>query len=56
MDGKKRDEFKRELTGMINRYNIDGEGEIPDHVVAEMLTSVLEAYLITLFYVEPVRK
>jgi hypothetical protein len=34
-------EFRRELAGLLNRYNIDNWAEIPDHILADILADLI---------------
>ena len=38
------EEFKKELEILINKNGIDNECNTPDYILAEYLTSCLEAY------------
>lgn len=47
-DNSKSDDFKTELTNLINRYSIENQSDTPDYMIAEYLIGCLENYNKTL--------
>ena len=39
------DNFKSELSRLLNKYSKDNDANTPDYILAEMLNSMLNAYI-----------
>lgn len=48
IDLKTLDAFEKDLTGLINRYGLEGLADVPDYILAKHLRSCLNLFCVNL--------